>query len=377
MKIAMNRKLKISLIGILVVIIGSLSFLLYNTVQNPGIKEEKIARYSYNNKPDVRYRVFLKQNILYEEDNLDEGKLYLTQFIDYIRTYFSYEFSGERRADIKGDYSIVAVVEGYMTEKETTKTIWQKEFILSPRTNFEGKDEKITIGREVLLRLDEYNNFASQINESTKLNIPVKLSVVMDINMKTNTDKGEIVEKFRPSIIVPLNTSYFEIEKKGVEEKPGAIEETKQVSLKPDMNKIIPYGIIIGISTMGLLFLLFFTSGAIQMDPYIKELKKIFKTHGNRLVALNSEITVTCKACSKVRTIEDLVRIADEIGKPILYQYSSDFKDITQFYVADNDCMYILDLSNAFHDIKKTFNEAKDDVMEESNIIAQEDTAKE
>ena len=42
--------------------------------------------------------------------------------------------------------------------------------------------------------------------------------------------------------------------------------------------------------------------------------------------------------------MDDLVRIADEIGRPILYMYSYDYRDINRFYVIGQDEIYVLDL---------------------------------
>ena len=104
MKLNINKKLKISIITILVVIIGIVSFNLYKVVKFPDIQARTTPVYTYSNRATVNYKVFVKPNQLYTTNPLEEGGIYLTEFEDYINTSFNYEFSGERDADLKGNY---------------------------------------------------------------------------------------------------------------------------------------------------------------------------------------------------------------------------------------------------------------------------------
>lgn len=48
-----------------------------------------------------------------------------------------------------------------------------------------------------------------------------------------------------------------------------------------------------------------------------------------------------------VRSIEDLVRLADELNRPILYKYSEDSKEIDRFFVTFNDELYVFELDDS------------------------------
>jgi hypothetical protein len=346
MRKSINKRLKIALAVVLLILIAIMSVLLFITVKHPGVREEKVTLLSYKNKTDIKYKVFLKPNPLYSSDNLEEDKLYLTSFVDYIKTNFQYEFNVEKPADIKGDYDVTAIVEGYTTEEQNIKTIWKKEFNLFPKTNFESKDTRVFIDKEIVFSLVEYSNFVTQISEVTKLNVYTRVSIVMNINMLAQEGKNIIEKKFAPSIAIPLDTNYFEIVKSGVEEKPEVIEETKQVQVPVNQNVMIVYGIIIGIAFLALLYLLIFVKGNAPIDVFKKQLNKIFKSHGTRLVAINNEIGTTFGMYYKVKSVEDLVRIADELGRPIMYRYSTEPKDITQFYIHDDKSMFSFNLKD-------------------------------
>lgn len=76
-----------------------------------------------------------------------------------------------------------------------------------------------------------------------------------------------------------------------------------------------------------------------------------FKNHGNRLVALKSKIDVADKPCCNVRSIDDLVKIADELGRPVLYVYNPNYTEIDQFYVSGDAWIYILDIKDYIYSL--------------------------
>lgn len=346
MKIKINKKLKIGLMAILVVLVGIISFLLYKKFKYPNFEEQKISLYKYNNKSTVNYEVFLKPNILYQKPSLGEGEIYISEFVDHIKTNFNYEFSGDKETAIQGDYSIVAKVSGSIKgEDKEDIIIWQKDFFILPKNKFKIKDKTLEIKEEVSLKLEEYNEFAKAVTEASKVNSSINLNLVMKINIEGSTDKGVIEETISPSITIPLNSSMFQISGNMNIDKPGSIEETKQVQLPIDKKQVIIYGVIIGILLIILILLIFFTKEAAIKDPLEKKLKVIFKKHGDRLVALNSDPITTNINLNQVKSIDDLVRIADEIGKPILYKYSQDYKDINKFYLINEDQTYVLELN--------------------------------
>jgi hypothetical protein len=346
MKRSMNKRLKMILVAVLPIIITIISILLFLAVKNPGVKEEKLTLLSYNNKTDIRYNVFLKPNPLYTSDSLEENKLYLSSFVDNIKANFQYSFNIDKPADIKGFYEVVTIVEGYIIEEKKDKIIWQKEFVLLPKSNFSSKDTKHLINKEIIFSLDEYNTFASLITEAANLNVEVRASVVMNIALHAKAGNNIIQKNFAPSITIPLNMNYFDIVKNGIGDKPEVVEETKQIPLPVNRNIVIAYSIIIGITFLALLYLLIFVKGDAPVDAMKKQLNRIFKSHGTRLVAINNEIGTTFGMYYKVKSIEDLVRIADELGKPIMYRYSTDSKEITQFYIHDDKSMFSFNLKD-------------------------------
>lgn len=352
MKFNINKKLRIGLIAVLVIAVCCISFLLYKEVRYPGVEERNIALYTYNNQGSVDYRVYLKSNELYDSNSLEKDQIYISEFVDYINADFKYEFNGDRPENLRGNYSVIAKVQGYTVDNEEVINIWEKDFPIIYRTDFTIDDENMVLEENINIRLDEYNEFVEEILETSKINCQTSLHIAMNINIEGDTGIEEIQESISPNLIIPLNTSMFEIGGNTNIEEPGVIEEIRQINLPVNIKQVTIYGIILGILVIGVILLIFFTEIVPDKDPLEKSLKKLFKKYGDRFVALNSEITIPSENINEVKSIDDLVRVADEIGKPIMYKYSSNYENIDKFYVIDKGEIYMLDINKTFADEK-------------------------
>lgn len=339
----LRKGIRLGSIILCVAIIGVLITLSYIKYKNPGVDEKKVSLYSYESQGKVNYEVLLKPNSLYNQKSLGEDQVYLSNLVDSIDTTYSYGFTGEREAEIKGNYEIFAVIEGFSGEADKLTTLWKKEIPLLAKTSFQAKDKKFSITKKIPLKLKDFNDIVKKISEESKLNTDTKVTTFMNVILSAKTDKGIIERKSTSSLEIPLNGSYFKIAKNQSESKPEAIEEVKKVQRSIDIKLLTLLGTGIGIAVVAFLILLFGTKNA-ETDIFSKKLKQIFKKHGTRLVALNSEIAATSEAQSKVRSIEDLVKISDELGKPIIYKHSYDYMENLKFWVIDEDRFYVFEL---------------------------------
>ena len=357
-KLKTNKILRLIIITSAFLILCTLSFLLYKELKVPKIEEETVKFYSYTHKSFTEYKVLLKPNSLYSSESLGEGHYYITNYVDEIQNTFNYEFKGDAPADIKGYYEVAAVIEGYTIVEKDHISIWKKKFTIIPKTEFTVNDTILSLTEDVSIKLSEYSAIADAIAEESEVHIPLQLNVFMDVNLKADIDKGSAEAKMAPAIVIPLDTRYFTVTESDEKEVPGSIEEIQKIQIPPDKLKIKIY--ICGLAALAIMILglLLFTE-PVRKSPFEIKLNRIFKQHGSRLVALSSELlAASIDNCSIVREIEDLVRVSDELGRPIIYEYSEDYKNIVHFYVLDD---------------KRTYLYILRDSMNESNLIIADD----
>ncbi|ERI92103.1 hypothetical protein HMPREF1982_02643 [Clostridiales bacterium oral taxon 876 str. F0540] len=342
MKLIIDKKIRSGLLFVLSFLIIFICFLLFKGIKYPGFKEDKKLLYNYNNIANIDYKAILKPNTLYGDNaSLGDGSIIISEFLDSIKANFKYQFNGERSADIKGDYEIVALLEGTVGSDKDQKILWQKTFPISQKQSFELKDKSVAIEKEVQIKPEEYKAFAQSFASASKVDAQVKLSVVMNINLKAVTDKGVIDKKLSPTMIIPINSNYFEVTKKLGDNKPEAIQKTEKIQLPVSKRNIIFYSVILLILILALVYTILFVQGAENNNPKEKELQKIFKNHGDRMVALSDIVTFNSEYYYKVWSIEDLVKVSDEISRPVMYKFSTDVNEINEFYVCDDRAIYI------------------------------------
>lgn len=308
--------------------------------------ETKIEKplYNYSVKPNVNYKVTLKPNTFFNDANMNEGKIYFSELIDNIKLHFNYEYNGDEESIINGNYNINGIMEGYIKNAdEEIIIIWQKPFNLMQNDEFNFNHNQLFLNKEIDLDFQMYNLIAKEIIELTKTPAQVRLIFTMNVNLLTETKYGIVEDQSSPSLIIPLDVSMFEISKSGIEEKNEAIKQTITEVVPIDTNLIITLSILSLMCTLGLIFVLVFIQG-VREDKLEKNIKKIFKNHGSRLVALVNCNYSDMENIYVVNNIEDLVKIADELEKPIFYKKRDQLKEIDNFYIVNDNNTYVYKL---------------------------------
>lgn len=348
-KIVLNRTIRN--IIVILLICGTLifSYGMYYAYSLP-LQEQNVSVFNYKQKANVNYSVFYKPNILSDKTSIEEGNVYITNYVDYINTVINYNYTGERNAKIQGNYSITAVVEAQEVrndEENEFKTIWSKDFELVPETSFSVSDVTFSLQKELPVYLTPFQDFVQQVIEESKVGGNHRLTVKWDINLEAETDRGIVKENLTPSLIIPLRNSYFEIGGEQTIEKPGSIEEVIHVEDPRKQSNIVIFSVL-DVLCLVILIFVFMRTVPTNPDKLNREIKRIFKRHGERLVELDthSRICFDSKDLWSVKSFEDLVRIADEISKPIVYQYDNSAAiNVPVFYVFDDQKAFVYKLA--------------------------------
>lgn len=357
-----NKIIKITLLGFLFLCTIIVTYLLFRVFNGEKFQNESVKQYEYWSKASVDYEVFLKENPLFDT-KLEKDQIVFSGYLDYIKARFYGQTTGDKVADMQQEYSIVAQVEGYISQKDQTTTLWVKEYILTPPKNLEATDDEQRFTETVEIRLDPYKELAKQVSEQTGVSSSVRLNVFMLSNLKIETEHGIATDNLKPMLTIPLEDKYFVIGGLFNEEKNGSIDVETQIEIPLNRVKIGVYSGVLFFLVASILVILFFTQSISNKDPYKKALKKIFKEHGTRLVALLKPVSEMHEVCNEVHSIKDLVKISDELGRPILYQFSSEFTNISDFYVYDEKQVYVFNLKDS-SDVDEVNQRNKNEIVE-------------
>lgn len=364
-KIKLNPTIKLVLTILFIVGIGILSVQAIKEKQNIQMKQEEKIKYQYTYGTDINYAANLIPNILYEVEKIYENETYISEFIKSINVNFRMKFEGSDSTQIKGNYEIIAQMAGYSTQKEEKMDLWTKNFMLVPQTNFEEKDI-CEIQKLVVMDYHTYNDLAKAIMEVSKVNVPVELRVMMKGEIKGENDYETIIKPIDTNLVIPLGTPYFNITKVGVGETTDSIKEVVETPIPPNTKLVGFYIGGIGILIVLIIVIWVFTTQPDELDIRRKRISKILNNHSSRLVGVGEVLDKNANERYEVQNIDDLIKIADELEKPIIYQYNRDILKINALYVMDKDIRYSYKLGKELVNEPIVWKLPKEETNEES-----------
>jgi hypothetical protein len=341
--------LPLFLIGLLATAIFGYSFVTAN--RQPSEIERFVPEYTYKHDARLNYSVHLKPNILFGETTLDSGQNYFTKVIDGIDVLFSYDFRGEPANEVKGTYEIRAVlVSGDLSAELEGKAgkgtkLWEKASVIIPATPFTGQSGSVSIKETFPLILQDFESQAKTISE--ELGIAPRQQYVKLLGLvKTSASLSSrelSAKELEASLVVPLNQSYFTLTSKQASAQ-DSIGRTEVVVLSDVIERregalrstLITGGIAGVFGILVLLRLALRPVGRKTQPAYI-----VPRRYRDRVAEANGQANYLAGDVVSLLSFEDLIKVADEAGKPILHQTFANDSDIRDaFYVNDGSVRY-------------------------------------
>lgn len=349
MLFALDKKVRtgiIILVSLLMVIAGVLA--VWKLKQPAEVKQDTPA-YKYNQQAQVDYRVFFLPNDHFAEKSAGPGRGYLTPITDYVDTRLSYNFRGDGTASINGQYKADAVVTGYvLKEKEGTSggtpqrekvKVWEKITPVLAPTPFSSSSGKVELKKEIPIYLKTYVDFATQVLEDYKNAVDlVEVSVNYNVAVNIATADGKSTDKSNPVLVIPIKGNSYTIEGQLNDKKDGVVNSKQNVPVPGVKKARIAYSVAAGVFALALLFVLF---GTRLRDEDIVErtVRLLLKKYGDRIV-IGQDVLAAVDTLNimALDSFDDLVKVADEAGRAIIYEKSQE--GMYSFFVISDTLVY-------------------------------------
>jgi hypothetical protein len=366
-----QKRLKISklhkryFIMVLIILILANVGLALNEMMKKETTEETQVASSFSNTPGITYKVYLKENVLFNDLIQPEDSGYFSNLTDHIEVSFDNKYQGVNGTEYKGNYALMGEITGWEPGTETPSPAWMKQFVISSKKNFQTTDGELNFSQSANIDFSHFNAFAVQVAEQTGYNTSCTMKVTMVVNYTITTAEEEVTGTLQPSLTIPLGAKYFKITKAGNEEIKNDITKTVEVQVPIDYTKI---GLFLAVSLLCLILIIFFISSVepTLIDVQSKQVRKLLKSHGNRLVAVYDNIVNETLSICSVHSMSDMVKIADEIERPILYVFQNDLADIKEFFIIEHEKAYLYKVPVCQHKEKNKKDSAKAEASTES-----------
>ncbi|MFA5101974.1 MAG: DUF5305 family protein [Candidatus Thermoplasmatota archaeon] len=306
----------------------------YAAYETPETQRTTQTVLTYENTGWYDYTVSLKNNTIYENKTTlgpGEGTLF-KQLIDHINASFSYTFRINQSATINSTYQVTAIIQ---------TNLWTKTYTLIPRTSFNETGTTTSFTVSFPLQYAFYDAILSKINEET--GVPAQNPILLirsAVTVQATTQNNTVSSDFTPVINMTLNQKTLEISKELSFTQPGSVTKSTSITMPEVPVQRTQWTILSIVSLIGMCVVAFLTIRTIERQPRTqKELKKMKKKYGEWLVETKTHPDTTNARRIEISSLEDLAKVSEELGKPIL-MYASPLPLNHRFYVLDETTIY-------------------------------------
>ncbi|HWR30745.1 MAG TPA: DUF5305 family protein [Negativicutes bacterium] len=321
------------------VLIGLIALELYM----PDVELVKESLLKGTGVSTMAYTVHLKENPVTDEREMKQGQYYLKPFVDYLDVTCDFQLDTDHEATFVLNDKIDVILVSQVGTDEETKVIWEKVYAGASLLETTDAGQSIASNRSIRLRFDNYDALVNSLIEEYDLVTDYAIKVVYDgtVNIEYNGIAQE--EKFSSYITIPFTNPIIEVGGAPDGSREISIDQDVQHSTAPDLSLLILYGAAIFVCIGIILIVRFKTQALAREDAYSKKVADIFKEYGNRLAGLSEALFYQSSVMISIDKIEDIVKIADEIGQTVFYYRVDDEAERKiEFYVFDEGRIYYM-----------------------------------
>ena len=299
------------------------------------------------------YIIYLKENSLFDTETLEPplvtpftppppktvrpGELLFSKLVDRMDVTFYYKFKSDKPVrELTNEITINAILEN--------PGVWSKTLVLVPRTKKSG-DFSIGFPLDVNYVLEMIEAIRSETGVPAE---SYNLTIKADVHTIAQTDFGPIDEVFSQTLSTALGKGTLEWNEELVASTPGSIETSVMI---PNPNKYLGLSVsgvrnlsaaVAGIFFLLLLFsiMLYVKLKPAELSQIEREALRTRKKYGERMAEAMSQTPVEDEKTISIGSMEDLIKVADELGKPVIHQAPGTPEEAHAYYVFDGATRY-------------------------------------
>lgn len=310
------------------------------------VQSVEVPLYSYGITAGSTYQVKLKENPLYPEGVLEEGRSYSKNLAKSLDVTFRAGIMGEADAKIAADYSINGVVEGYQEAQEGRNTIYEKSIPLIEEKRIEETGKSLDISEATKIDLARFRDIADQAGSILGILPSTVLKIQFVGSFYLETSHGNTEKPFSYELTIPLGAELFTVNKPDDIQETGQISETKEVMESVAWISIALFGLLIIVALIAVAVLVRGTVDISKEEQYRRQFKKILRQYNSRFVVLEGSCPPFDGKIYPVKDVRSLVKISDDLLRPICFHLDEveTMPDQGKLYIRTQDSYYILSL---------------------------------
>ena len=298
----------------------SILLLVLGTTRTPQTKE-LVTVFTYEQVGQYDFRVFLKPNTLFEDEQIGSRTLYYSNLVDMLVVDYTYLFEAKQPIE-EAEYTY------YVYALIGEADIWQKKIELVPPTTGSGEELDFSVVIPIQQIMDLFELFSRETGAQTEGGIAALTVVVIP---EVTNDSRIVSEIFEHQIDIQLSDTIIQPSGEFLLTQPGELEvlqtipgsSTETLRTQRILGTI---GILLSLIVLGYLANLYriewrrATQDQRDFQYAKRRLGGLFvQTDALKPVGENEETIY-------LTSLRDLVNLADETLRPVLYQIDAQGK---------------------------------------------------
>lgn len=315
---------------------------------NKSIVIQEAKNVSYEEHGNTDYKVFLKDNIYYEDKYLDKNMSYIANLIDYISVDYNYNFKADTLFDGEYSYKIRADLEILNAENKTLFFTKKYDLIKEKTFTIENQNE-YNIVENIKIDYDHYNSLANGFKSSYGVDTESNLIVYLDLyrNIDQNSiNNPNINGNGTIKLTIPLSEKAINIKMDSMEINNKNVITSLDDYYLEDIKYLI-IGIISLIVSLYLFIKIVKKLSRLSISPtdYDKTLKKILNQYDRLIVTTSSMPNLEKNNIIKLKEFVELLDAKDNLHKPIFFIEVTPHQK-AYFFIQDDDKIILFTLKN-------------------------------
>lgn len=315
---------------------------------NKSIVIQEAKNVSYEEHGNTDYKVFLKDNIYYEDKYLDKNMSYIANLIDYISVDYNYKFKADTLFDGEYSYKIRADLEILNAENKTLFFTKKYDLIKEKTFTIENQNE-YNIVENIKIDYDHYNSLANGFKSSYGVDTESNLIVYLDLyrNIDQNSiNNPNINGNGTIKLTIPLSEKAINIKMDSMEINNKNVITSLDDYYLEDIKYLI-IGIISLIVSLYLFIKIVKRLSRLSISPtdYDKTLKKILNQYDRLIVTTSSMPNLEKNNIIKLKEFVELLDAKDNLHKPIFFIEVTPHQK-AYFFIQDDDKIILFTLKN-------------------------------
>ena len=311
---------------------------------NKSIVIQEAKNVSYEEHGNADYKVFLKDNIYYEDKYLDKNMSYIANLIDYISVDYNYKFKADTLFDGEYSYKIRADLEILNAENKTLFFTKKYDLIKEKTFTIENQNE-YNIVENIKIDYDHYNSLANGFKSSYGVDTEIYLDIYRNID-QNSINNPNINGKGTIKLTIPLSEKAINIKMDSMEINNKNVITSLDDYYLEDIKYLI-IGIISLIVSLYLFIKIVKRLSRLSISPtdYDKTLKKILNQYDRLIVTTSSMPNLEKNNIIKLKEIVELLDAKDNLHKPIFFIEVTPHQK-AYFFIQDDDKIILFTLKN-------------------------------